>query len=158
MNNSVLQTLPQVENTGAKFALLTRLDGKSAWNFLVMPTEIIWERSASYSASGAVNSVTPYQQYNTTEGWNISMGFPLSGYTQQKSLTSYVENLANLQLPDTDKLAPPVLAFRWGQRSLAPCILTRLTKTETLWFPSGDLAACKIQISLVQVPLSQLVS
>ena len=158
MNNSVLQTLPQAQRTQGQYAMLARLDGKSAWNFLVMPTEINWERAASYSASGAANAVTPYQQFNAVEGWTVSMSFPLSGYWQEKSLTSYVDAIASLQKPDTGKLAPPILAFRWGQRSFSPCILTRFSKQESLWFSSGDLAECKVSIALVEVPENQIIS
>lgn len=157
-NTLVLSTLPQVPRSGGQFAVLGRLDGLGAWRFLTMPLEIVFDRNSAYSPSGAAGSV-PSQQWNRTEGWSMSIqNLPLSGLHDQRSLTAYIQALAALQNPDPDMYAPPVLAFRWGQRVYSPCVLTRFTSRENFWFPNGEVAQANIGFTLIEVPKNQVVT
>ena len=157
-NTLVLSTLPQVPRSGGQYAILARLDGLGAWRFLTMPTEINFERSSVYSASGAAGAI-PSQQWSRTEGWSMSIqGLPLSGLQQQRSLTAYIKALSALQDPDPGMYAPPVLAFRWGQRIHSPCTLTRFSSRESFWFPNGEVAQASVSFTLIEVPQSQVVT
>ncbi|MBW4636345.1 MAG: hypothetical protein KME30_32050 [Iphinoe sp. HA4291-MV1] len=158
VNQSVLVTLPQAQNLQGTFSVISRLDAKAAWSFLVQPVEISYERNSNYSFSNSIGTL-PSLQYGNTEGWTCTINnLPLSTFWQGRSLSSYIDALASLQHPDADNFSPPVLAFIWGQRRFSPCVMTRFSKTEKLWFPSGDLAECAISFTLIEVPEGQVVS
>lgn len=157
MNPIVLQKLPQVTRSQGIYATIARLDGKAAWEFLTMPLEISWEGSANYSPANTPAS--PSYQYTKTDTWTLSIsGLALSTIQSDRSLTDYVNQLANLRLPDAGKLTPPVLMWKWGQRLLSPCVLTRFTKLEDSWNNNGELMGCKISFSLLQVSDRNLVT
>ncbi len=158
VNQSVLVTLPQAQNSQGTFSVISRLDGKAAWSFLAQPTEILYERNSNYSTSNSVGTL-PSLPYGNTDGWTCSIAnLPLNTFWQGRSLSSYIDSLAAFGLPDANSFSPPVLAFIWGQRRFSPCVMTRFSKTEKLWFPNGDLAECAISFTLVEVPEDQVVN
>jgi hypothetical protein len=156
-NSEVINSLPQNKSTQGQYGIIAALDGSSVWKFLVMPTEISFERQASYGSSSTLR-VVPEQQWVRTEGWTMSISnLPLSTYWEKKNLTPYVEAIASCQ-ESSKNSAPPVLMFKWGSRLFSPCVMTRFSRTEKLWFPSGDLAEASISFTLLQVPLAQVVN
>ncbi|MBW4635032.1 MAG: hypothetical protein KME30_24965 [Iphinoe sp. HA4291-MV1] len=157
VNSKVLTKLPQAIIGQGQYAMLARLDGVAVFEFITMPIELPWERALNYTASGAAGVIVPRQQFGSVEGWTLQISVPMSGRHEKKSLLSYVDSLAKLQIPDEDAVAPPILAFRWGTRSFSPCIMTRFSKTEKGWYPNGDLAECTVGFSLLEVPVSQVV-
>lgn len=154
-NSQVIQSLPQIKAVqGGQYGILATLDGTSAWKFLVMPTKISFERQASYVGANTL-SATPEQQWSRTEGWAISIsGLPLSTYWEKRDLNPYVEAIAKFQ--EAKNSAPPALMFKFGSRVFSPYVLTRFSKVESLWFPSGQLAEASLSFTLIQVPLTQV--
>lgn len=157
MNSNVLRSLPQTKQVKGEYATIARLDGKATWQFLTMPNEISWDRGANYSA--VATPKFPSNQYTRTDPWTLSISnLPLSTYWEEKSLTDYVAQLSALQIPDREKLSPPVLLWKWGQRLLSPCVMTRFSRTEDAWNGDGELLSCKISFSLLQVSDKILIS
>lgn len=157
MNPEILKILPQAIASKGQYCTLARLDGLAAWKFLVQPTDIPSDRSYNYSESNTVGSI-PNMQPNRLDAWQVSISVPLSGLQQKKSLQSYIDAIASLLEPDKAKDSPPVLALVWGQRQIiAPCVMTKFSKKETLWYPNGEIAECAIGFSLTEVPISQVI-
>lgn len=157
-NSSVLAALPQVQNQQGIFSVLSRLDGKVAWSFLMQPTEMTYERNSNYAGSNAIGTIASLS-YGNTDGWTCSINnLNLSSLAQRRSLLNYVNSLAALGVPDADAFAPPILALIWGQRRFSPCVLTRFSKVEKLWYPNGDLAECAVSFTLLEAPEDQIVA
>lgn len=150
MNVNQLAKLPNATPSQGKYASISRLDGKLSWEFLVMPLEITWSRSSNFAT--ADNPVFPTPQYKSTEGWTLTFNdIPLLTTRANKNLTDYVNQLSSLELPDPAKLSPPALLFKWGQRILSPCRMTRFAKKETDWNSDGELQGCNVSFTLIQV-------
>lgn len=158
MNPEVLKELPQVDRPRATYANISRLDGKGTWKFLLMPTEITYDSSANYTPSNSVGISSPTLQWTTTDNISLSIGnLPISGRSQRRVITKYVNDLMALIQPIAKGKPPAVLSFVWGQTSHSPCVMTRFSKVERSWYPNGDLAECSVSFTLVKVPTELLV-
>lgn len=153
MNTKILNTLPRDKSINASYATIARLDGKAAWEFLLLPTEIQWSKAASYQSANTGGSI-PLLQYASSSGWSVSMSFPVMG--GDLIITDYVNKLAALLLPENG--APPPLYWQWGQRRLSPCVLAKFEKTESQWTKDGQLLGCTLDIALVEINEKQLVT
>lgn len=156
-NLNIIRKLPQANRNLGGFAKIYRLDGKSVWEFLYMPTEISYQKRANYSASGAPGFTQHLQFVNTdNETLNIN-NLPINTVWQDKKLQEYVKELGDLTEADPIALSPPVLGFSWNARRFIPCVLEDFSVTEKSWFPSGDLSACTISFTLKKIPQNQIV-
>ncbi len=154
MNTNILKTLPRDKSTSASYATIARLDGKAAWEFLLLPSEIQWSKAASYQSANTGGSI-PLLQYASSSGWSVSMSFPvMTG--GDSIITEYVDKLAALLLPENG--APPPLYWQWSQRRLSPCVLVKFDKKENLWTKDGQLLSCQLDIVLVEVNEKQLIA
>ncbi|MBW4633563.1 MAG: hypothetical protein KME30_17190 [Iphinoe sp. HA4291-MV1] len=157
MNPSVINKLPQTTSFKGSYALLARLDGQSVWEFLTMPTEISYTKANNYTSANTPFS-PPYLQYSGSDNWVMSINnLPLSTLWQNRNLLPYIEQFQQLAEPDTNAYSPPALAFRWNQRTFSPCLLGNITRNETMWFPTGELAEAKLSFTLTQIPDDQLI-
>ncbi len=156
LNQRILNQLPQAGRDKGEYARISRLDGRASWEFLLLPAEITFERNATYSKSGAVGAFQNYQ-FASIDTWSLGISnLPLNTIYERKDLEGYINQLANLAVPDTQALAPPILVWRWNNRVLSPCVLVNFSKVEKLWFPDGSLAQANISFSLQQVPVNQI--
>jgi hypothetical protein len=153
MNIKILNTLPRDKSINAQYAAIARLDGKAAWEFLLLPTEMQWSRGISYQPSNTSGNV-PILQFASINGWSLSMSFSV-GFGDVL-IGDYVAQLASLMQPENG--APPILFWRWGQRQLSPCVMTKCDRTESRWTKDGQLLECKLDVGLVQVNEKQLVT
>lgn len=147
MNTKVYNALPRDKSLSPSYAAIARLDGKSIWEFLLLPTEIKWAKAASYQASNTAGNI-PIAQYNQTSPWVVSLSVPL--YTGQPvTLTEYAEKLSALLIPENG--APPLLSWQWGQRKLSPCVMTQCDRAESNWSKDGQILSCRLDIQLSEV-------
>jgi hypothetical protein len=152
MNITLLQTLPRKDSSIAKYATISKLDGTSAWRFLLMPRELNFKRNINYQSTSTSTNI-PILQFASLEGWNLTATIPL--YSREYDITEHALSISKLMEPDP--ITPPILTWRWGNRLLSPCIMTQCDRTEFDWFPDGRLRGCNLAIGLAEVNEKMLV-
>ena len=158
MNETVISLLPQAPRVSASYATIARLDGRVSWRFLVMPLEIGFNRPINYSPSGVPGRIQRLA-FGGLGNWVMSVNsLPLSTRYQERSLSPYINSIANLAEPDKAAKSPPILLFRWAEKLFSPCLLSDFSYVETWWHSDGSTAEAKISFSLTQIPASQVVS
>ncbi len=153
MNIKVLNALPRDKSVNAEFAMIARLDGKAVWEFLLLPTEIQWSRGISYQPSNTSGNI-PILQFASVNGWSISMSVPVG--SNDVLIGNHVSNLAKFMEPQPS--TPPILFWKWGNKQLSPCVMTKCDRTESRWTKDGQLLECKLDIGLVQINERQLIT
>lgn len=155
-----LRTVSGLKDVGVaipSYANILRKDNLGSWQFMVMPTRISKTYRSSYKSSGGIGSVRSQQfQYYEEELSIPSVSFSTKYY--RKNLKTYVDDFLSLIKPIEAYSSPPVLAYVWGEEIFSPCIMTQASVAETDWFGDGILAACTMSITLLKVPLDQVVS
>lgn len=167
-NQAVLDGLPSGEQTNGtqvecfllEYASAANAQTARLWNFLYNPTQLRWDKRATYAEGPTYATRTPIQQYQYTSGRKLNLpGILLDTWWLGKSVQPLLDGIAALtEAKLTEKTYnPPVLSLVVAQRVvLAPCVLTSLSVTEAGWLAGGQAARAQIDIELLEVPSSAI--
>jgi hypothetical protein len=167
-NQNVMDGLPGGEHTHGtqvecfllEYASAANAQTARLWNFLYNPTQITWERRATYAEGATYATKTPIQQYQYTSGRSLRLpGVLLDAWWLGKTVQPLVDGLSALMEAKLSEQTynPPVLSLVMAQRVvLAPCVLTSLSVTEVGWLAGGQSARVQVDIELLEVPSSAI--
>ena len=156
MNRKAFNGLPTVNPSFERptYGMLSRIDGKQRFELLLMPKELTVERSGEFPVTS--NGINPFVTWSGEQPEIMSFTVPIAGYPD-KDVTAYSDKLMDLRKPDPQKKTPPLLIWRWGQRTFTPCIMPSCSRREFDWYPSGKLKSCEVSITLLKVNRNSVV-
>lgn len=102
------------------------LNEKLAWRFLINPSVMEFENSASYGEIAPHATTVTSSQFSHTTGQTFTTpGMMISLWQCKKSLKTMLDDLKSLLEadPESDRFAPPLLRFSWGSFDIGPLSL-----------------------------------
>ncbi|MBD2168065.1 hypothetical protein H6G04_27140 [Calothrix membranacea FACHB-236] len=158
MNEAVISGLNPADKVEGIYAYLVDELNKSVFTFLYNPEEKSYSRQAKYDEGTAALTSTPSQFYRCTKGLTLQItDLILESYSRRKTCQLLLDRLQALMIADpaNGKYAPSPVYFKWGKDSFGPAVITDLSWKETSWL-NGEVASARVDITFLEIPLSQL--
>lgn len=162
LNERILSSLPNAGSSVSSATVQTQLvqwvssdiESLSAvlWEFLYNPSQIQYSVSAQYAELAGQGIQTPHQQYQYSSGKLLTLtDLLLDGWWRGKVVQPLVDQLASL-MRASDSGSPPILSLVMAGRTvIAPCVLTRVSVTETAWASSGASTVATVSLTLQEI-------
>ena len=166
--NSLAPRIDPAQLSKSEWAYIARLDSDyespdsgiatgDVWQFIFQPVELNWSRNTDYRGASTLGAIAPYQSFAGMGAWQLELTAPVDVRYSDRRLDEYVAALFRFSEPKEGKLAPSPLIFSYGAQRLY-CVLTRFSRRDRAWSRSGELLACDISITLLEIPRSQLIT
>ena len=149
--NSSYNQLPKLTSNSLSRALLTRLDGKGSYYFLINPESYKRGLKADYSTLKILKGDTLLSYQNTDSTFTIPK-FYLGTPNNDRDLTSLVEALESLVYPTAIGLDPPVCSFSFGKLLIPRVVVSKVDLEDKQW-RSGALVFAEGSMDLLRSPL-----
>lgn len=137
-----------------------KLSPPTVYEFYANPETIEQSFSSKWNKSGAAgvskNTLQWYQGDNTEfifdNLWVDAHFLTKEGQsTNGMSILPLINDLKKLKDREEGKRTPPILYFKWGSRSIGPCVLTECTIQEE-YHLDGLPTTARISITLIEIP------
>lgn len=162
LNERILASLPSAGPSVSSASVQTQLvqwvssdiESQSAvlWEFLYNPSRIQYSVSAQYAELAGLGIQTPHQQYQYSSGKLLTLSeLLLDGWWRGRVVQPLIDQIASLT-EASDSGSPPVLSLVMAGRTvIAPCVLTRVTVTESAWASSGASTVATVSLTLQEI-------
>jgi hypothetical protein len=158
MNEQVISGLNPADKVEGIYAYLIDELDNSVYTFLYNPEEKSFTRQAKYDEGVTALTSVPSQHYRYTKGLALQLtDLLLESYSRGKTCQLLLDRLQALMVADpvNGKYSPTPVYFKWGKDSFGPAVITDLSWRETSWL-NGEVAAARVDITLLEIPASQL--
>lgn len=130
--NPKINTLATLERS-QEWLKLTSLDGKTSYEFIINPSEMVLESTGEYAKLPVLNTGQPLVKYKSS---GDTITFPKVLFATPgnlRDLEKILGDLAAFTRPTAPGLDPVLLSLTWGSTKIPRCFLKTFKRTETQW-------------------------